>query len=89
MPDRGRVVVAHTSLVFVRYPDNTVVERTLQPVQSLTLREWPIYLAIGSIGANDADGVMFSWGDRTIDVTPFTKDNEVRIRAAQLVALSP
>ena len=87
--DRGRVVVAHTSWVFVRYPDNTVVERTLQPMQSLTLREWPIYLAVGSIGANDADGVRFSWGDRTIDLTSFTRGNEVRIRAAQLVALAP
>ncbi len=88
-PDRGRVVVAHTSWVFVRYPDNTVVERVLQPDQSLTLREWPIYLAVGSIGANDAAGVRLSWGDRTIDVTPFTNGNVVRIRAAQLAALAP
>ncbi len=88
-PDRGRVVVAHTSWVFVRYPDNTAVERTLQPDQSLTLREWPIYLAVGSIRASDADGVGLSWGDRTIDVTPFTNGNEVRIRAAQLAALAP
>ncbi len=87
--DRGRVVVAHTSWVFVRYPDNTVVERVLQPEQSLTLREWPFYLAVGSIGANDADGVRLSWGDRTIDVTPFANGNEIRIRAPQLAALAP
>ncbi len=87
--DRGRVVVAHTSWVFVRYPDNTVVESTLQPVQSLTLREWPIYLAVGSIAANDADGVKLNWDDRAIDVTPFTNGSEVRLRAAQLAALAP
>ncbi len=88
-PDRGRVVVAQMSWVFVRYPDNTVVERVLQPDQSLTLREWPIYLAVGSIGANNADGVEFSWGDRTVDVTPFANGNEVRIPVAQLAALAP
>ena len=88
-PDLGGVVVAHTSWVFVRYPNNTVVERVLQPDQSLTLREWPIYLAVGSIEANDADGVGLSWGDRTIDVTPFANGNEVRIPAAQLAALAP
>ena len=88
-PELARVVVAQTSWVFVRYPDNSVVERTLQPFQSLTLREWPVYLAIGSIEANDADGVRFSWSDRTIDVTPFTNGNEVRIRAPQLAALAP
>ena len=87
--DRGRVVVAQTSWVFVRYPDNTAVERTLQPGQSLTLREWPFYLAVGSIGANDAAGVRLNWGDRPIDVTPFTNGNEVRIRAPQLAALVP
>jgi hypothetical protein len=88
-PDRGRVVVAQTSWVFVRYPDNTVVERILQPVESLTLRDWPIYLAVGSIGADDTDGVRLSWGDRTIDVTPFKIGNEVRIRTPQLAALAP
>ena len=88
-PDRGHVVVAQTSWVFVRYPDRTVVEQTLQPGQALALREWPVYLAVGAIGDGDADGVRFIWGDRAIDVAPFTNGNEVRIPWAPLAEMAP
>ncbi|MDA1184193.1 MAG: helix-turn-helix domain-containing protein [Acidobacteria bacterium] len=88
-PDRGHVIVAQASWVFVRYADGTTVERTLEPVQALALTEWPVYLAVGAIGDGDADGVRFVWGDRAIDVAPFTNGNEVRIPSAQLAAMAP
>jgi hypothetical protein len=79
----GVVTLARPAWVFVRYGDNSVIERTLQAGQSLTLTSAPIYLAIGA-----GDGVTLTIRQRPIDVSPFRNGDEIRIGSSDLAALA-
>jgi len=77
------VTLARPAWVFVRYGDNSVIERVLQAGQSLTLKAAPIYLAIGA-----GEGVTVTLRGRPIDVSRFRNGDEIRIRASDLAALA-
>jgi hypothetical protein len=79
----GLVTLARPAWVFVRYGDNSVVERVLQAGQSLALTSAPIYLAIGT-----GDGVTLTLGGRPIDLSPFRNGDEIRIRSNELADLA-
>jgi hypothetical protein len=79
----GIVTLARPAWVFVRYADNSVIERVLRAGQSLTLTSAPIYLAVGT-----AEGVTLTLRGRPIDVTPFKTGDEIRIRAIDLAMLA-
>jgi cytoskeletal protein RodZ len=79
----GVVTLARPAWVFVRYADNSVIERVLQAGQSLTLTSAPIYIAIGT-----SEGVTLTLRGRPIDVTPFRTGDEIRIRAIDLAMLA-
>jgi hypothetical protein len=79
----GVVTLARPAWVFVRYADNSVIERVLRAGQSLTLTSAPIYVAIGT-----AEGVTLTLRGRPIDVTPFKTGDEIRIRAIDLAMLA-
>jgi transcriptional regulator with XRE-family HTH domain len=79
----GMVTLSRPAWVFVRYRDNSTTERVLQSGQSLMLTSNPIYLAIGT-----GEGVTLTLRGRPIDVSPYRKDDEIRIRATELAALA-
>jgi hypothetical protein len=79
----GVVTLTHPAWVFVRYGDNSVIQRTLRAGQSLTLTSAPIYLAIGA-----GEGVTVMLHDRPVDVSRFRTGDEIRIAASDLAALA-
>jgi transcriptional regulator with XRE-family HTH domain len=79
----GYLTVDTSTWVFVRYPDNSTVERTLGSGESLELDQRPVYLAVG------APQVELTIGGRSVDVTPFiTSGREVRLGARELMGLA-
>jgi transcriptional regulator with XRE-family HTH domain len=77
----GYVRVPRTTWVFVRYQDNSVVERVISPGDTFALRETPVYLAAGV--ASGADVVID--GER-IDTDRFDVNGQLRIGSAFLSA---
>jgi hypothetical protein len=70
--------------VFIRYPDNRVVERRLEAGEAMQVGPLPVYLAVGM-----ADSVELRVEDRPVSLTPYIKDGQVRITQPELAKLIP
>jgi hypothetical protein len=77
----GHISVARTTWVFVRYQDNSTVERVLSPGDRLVLRSVPVYLAAG-----EAPGAEIVIVGHPIDATQFNVNGQLRIGSAFLSA---
>ena len=77
----GHISVARTTWVFVRYQDNSTVERVLSPGDRFVLRGAPIYLAAG-----EAPGAEVVIVGRPVDPARFNVNGELRIGSAFLMA---
>jgi cytoskeletal protein RodZ len=80
----GRVRVGKRTWIFVRYVDNSTVERGLAPGEEFILEDRPIYLAVGV--AEDTDVEI---GGHTIDNSLFTTNGQLRVGSSQLARLAP
>lgn len=78
----GSVAVGRVSWVFVRYPDNSTVERSITPGEAIRFRALPVYVAVGTTA-----GVTLMLGDRPVDVSPFISNGQVRLTREQIQAL--
>lgn len=77
----GHISVARTTWVFVRYQDNSTVERVLSPGSKLVLSGIPIYLAAG-----EAPGAEIVIVGQPIDPQQFNVNGQLRIGSAFLSA---
>lgn len=77
----GYVRVQRGTWVFVRYRDNSTVERGLGPGQRLVLQGMPIYIAAGA-----ASGAEVVLDGESVDVERFDVDGQLRIGSAFLSA---
>ena len=67
----------------MRYANNEVVERQMQPDDAMPLGDLPIFLAVGN-----ADSVELTIAGRTVDVRPFIRRGQVRIGREELAVLA-
>lgn len=79
-----RVTVGKATWIFVRYPDNRVIERRLEAGEALHVGPLPVYLAVGT-----ADSVTMSIEDRPVALGPYIRDGQIRITRPQLARLAP
>jgi transcriptional regulator with XRE-family HTH domain len=79
-----RISVGKPTWVFIRYPDDRVIERRLEAGEALQVGPLPVYLALGT-----ADSVELRVEDRPVSLTPFIKDGQVRITRPELAKLIP
>jgi cytoskeletal protein RodZ len=79
-----RVTVGKPTWVFVRYPDNRVVERRLEAGEELELGPLPVYLALGT-----ADSVEVRVENRPVALGPYIRDGQVRFTQPELARLVP
>jgi hypothetical protein len=79
-----RVTVGKPTWVFVRYPDNRVVERRLEAGEELEVGPLPVYLAVGT-----ADSVEVRVENRRVPLGPYIRDGQVRFTQPELAKLVP
>ena len=79
-----RISVGKATWVFIRYPDNRVIERRLEAGEAMQVGPLPLYLAVGT-----ADSVELSVENRPVSLTPYIKDGQVRITQPELAKLIP
>jgi transcriptional regulator with XRE-family HTH domain len=79
-----RVTVGKPTWVFVRYPDNRVVERRLEAGEELEVGPLPVYLAVGT-----ADSVEVRVENRPVALGPYIRDGQVRFTQPDLAKLVP
>jgi len=79
-----RISVGKATWVFIRYPDNRVIERRLEAGEAMQVGPLPVYLAVGS-----ADSVELRVEDRPVSLKPYIKDGQVRITQPELARLIP
>jgi cytoskeletal protein RodZ len=79
-----RVTVGKATWIFVRYPDNRVVERRLAAGDELHVGPLPVYLAVGT-----ADSVEMRIEDRPVALEPYIRDGQIRITRPELARLVP
>jgi len=79
-----RISVGKATWVFIRYPDNRVIERRLEAGEAMQVGPLPVYLAVGS-----ADSVELRVEDRPVSLKPYIKDGQVRITQPELAKLIP
>lgn len=77
-----RVTAGAATWVFVRYPDNQVMERRLDAGESVTVDVLPVYLAVG-----EAEGVEVEIANRLVPLEPYIRSGQIRIGRSQLAAL--
>jgi hypothetical protein len=78
----GRVRVANTTWIFVRYANNSTVERGLAAGDEFVLRDVPSYLMVGS-----ADGTDVEIAGHRIESERFLSNGQIRIGASALAKL--
>lgn len=79
-----RISAGKATWVFIRYPDNRIIERRLEAGEAIQVGPLPVYLAVGT-----ADSVELRVEDRPVSLTPFIKDGQVRITQPELAKLIP
>lgn len=79
-----RVSVGKSTWVFIRYPDNRVVERRLEAGEELEVGPLPLYLAVGT-----ADSVELQVENRPVALGPYIRNGQVRITQPELARLVP
>ncbi len=77
-----RVRAGAATWVFIRYPDNQVMERRLDAGESVTVDVLPVYLAVGT-----AEAVEVEVADRLVPLEPYIRSGQIRIGRSQLAAL--
>lgn len=77
----GHIRVPRATWVFVRYHDNSVVERVIGSGETFVLRATPIYVAIGA-----ASGAEVVLEGQRIDTSRFNVNGQLRIGSAFLSA---
>lgn len=84
-PDSAvRISVGKPTWVFVRYPDNRVVERQLAAGEELELGPLPVFLAVGT-----ADSVEVRVENRPVALGPYIRNGQVRMTKPDLARLVP
>lgn len=81
-PSTVRISVGKATWVFVRYPDNRVVERRLEAGTELEVGPLPVYLAVGT-----AESVEVRVEDRPVPLQPYIRNGQIRITKPELAAL--
>jgi transcriptional regulator with XRE-family HTH domain len=79
-----RISVGKPTWVFIRYPDDRVIERRLEAGEALQVGPLPLYLAVGS-----ADSVELRVENRPVPLAPYIKDGQVRLTQPELAKLVP
>lgn len=79
-----RISVGKATWVFIRYPDNRVIERRLEAGEAMQVGPLPAYLAVGT-----ADSVELRVEDRPVSLKPYIRDGQVRITQPELAKLIP
>jgi transcriptional regulator with XRE-family HTH domain len=79
-----RISVGKATWVFIRYPDNRVIERRLEAGEAMQIGPLPAYLAVGT-----ADSVELRVEDRPVSLKPYIRDGQVRITQPELAKLVP
>jgi transcriptional regulator with XRE-family HTH domain len=79
-----RISVGKATWVFIRYPDNRVIERRLEAGEAMQVGPLPAYLAVGT-----ADSVELRVEDRKVSLQPYIRDGQVRITQPELAKLVP
>jgi Domain of unknown function (DUF4115) len=79
-----RVTVGKSTWVFIRYPDNRVVERRLAAGEELDVGPLPVFLAVGT-----ADSVEVLVENRPVALGPYIRNGQVRMTQPELAKLVP
>jgi hypothetical protein len=79
-----RVSVGKATWVFIRYPDNRVVERRLAAGEQLEVGPLPVFLAVGT-----ADSVEVRVENRPVALGPYIRNGQVRMTQPDLAKLVP
>lgn len=79
-----RVSVGKATWVFIRYPDNRVVERRLAAGEELEVGPMPVYLAVGT-----AESVEVLVENRPVALQPYIRNGQVRLTKPDLARLVP
>jgi cytoskeletal protein RodZ len=79
-----RISVGKSTWVFVRYPDNRVVERSLAAGDELEVGPLPVFLAVGT-----ADSVEVRVENRPVALGPYIRNGQVRMTKPELASLVP
>lgn len=84
-PDSSvRISVGKPTWVFVRYPDNRVVERQLAAGDELEVGPLPVFLAVGT-----AEAVEVRVENRPVPLGPYIRNGQVRMTKPDLARLVP
>jgi transcriptional regulator with XRE-family HTH domain len=79
-----RVTVGKSTWVFIRYPDNRVVERRLAAGEELDVGPLPVFLAVGT-----SDSVEVLVENRPVALGPYIRNGQVRMTQLELAKLVP
>ena len=79
-----RVSVGKPTWVFIRYPDNRVVDRKLAAGEELEVGPLPVFLAVGT-----ADSVEVRVENRPVALGPYIRNGQVRMTQPDLAKLIP
>jgi transcriptional regulator with XRE-family HTH domain len=79
-----RVSVGKPTWVFIRYPDNRVVDRKLAAGEELEVGPLPVFLAVGT-----ADSVEVRVENRPVALGPYIRNGQVRMTRPDLAKLVP
>lgn len=77
-----RVSVGKPTWVFIRYPDNRVVDRKLAAGEELEVGPLPVFLAVGT-----ADSVEVRVENRPVALGPYIRNGQVRMTQPDLAKL--
>jgi hypothetical protein len=78
----GAVSAPSATWMFLRYIDNTVIERTLDRGERAVFEKPPVYLAVGS------PDVELMVGSQRVNTAPFIVNGQLRLRASDFNALA-
>jgi hypothetical protein len=79
-----RVSVGKPTWIFIRYPDNRVVDRKLAAGEELEIGPLPVYLAVGT-----AEAVEVRVENRPVALGPYIRNGQVRLTKPDLARLVP
>lgn len=79
-----RVSVGKPTWVFIRYPDNRVVDRKLAAGEELEIGPLPVFLAVGT-----AEAVEVRVENRPVALGPYIRNGQVRMTKPDLARLVP
>jgi hypothetical protein len=78
----GRISVTQPTWLFVRFSDQSTIERGLRPGESVDFSSRPVYLAVGS-----AEGTHVEVAGHALDTSQFTTNGQLRVGSSALAAL--